>query len=224
MFLTSVRTLCITMSTDRKRKKKRAILRVERIRIIEYVSIALVILLFLGLAFFYGSGRSLRNPQATAEPTVSPVPTEDPSIRGMNVFSALEDAGFLVDTTEGGYRLTAPNDVVFSMQMQSDDKGILTLSFETPYCADPKEEGAIFDALRAENERTTDALRTLFDCVMPVFHRSISDSETIVKQCATVVAKNTSYSKHLGNYSVRILTDPDAMPQTVSITLIRDAY
>lgn len=216
--------LCITMSTDRKRKKKRAILRVERFKIIEYVCIALVILLFLGLAIFYGSGRSLRKPETTAEPTVSPVPTDDPSIRGMNVFSALDDAGFAVAASEGDYTLTAPNGVVFSMRMQSDDKGIVSLSFETPFCADPKEEGAFYDALRAENERTTDALRELFDCVMPVFHRPISDSETIVKQCATVVAKNSSYSKHLGHYSVRILTEPDAVPQTVSVTLIRDAY
>ena len=59
---------------------------------------------------------------------------------------------------------------------------------------------------------------------MPVFHRPISDSETVVKQCANVAAKNTSYSKHLGNYSLRILTDADAIPQTVSVALIRDAY
>jgi hypothetical protein len=224
MFWTSRQKRFITMSTDRRRKKKRAILRVERFKIIEYVSIALVILLFLGLAIFYGSGHSLRKPEPTAEPTVSPVPTDDPSIRGINVFTALEEAGIVLTRTENGYTVTAQNGVAFSMQMQSDDKGIVSLAFETPYCADPKEEGAVYDALREENARSDDALRELFDCIMPVFHRPISDSETIVKQCANVVAKSTSYSKHFGHYSVRILTDPDAVPQTVSVMLIRDAY
>lgn len=224
MSSTKSRKSCITMSTDRKSKKKRAIRNIERMKIIEYVSIGLVVLLFLGMAIFYGSGRSLHKQAPTAEPTVSPVPTDDPSIRGMNVFSALEEGGFSVQMSESGYTVTAPNDVVFSMQMRSDDKGILSLSFETPYCADPKGEGAAYDALREENERTVDALRELFDCVMPVFHRPISDSETVVKQCANVAAKNTSYSKHLGSYSLRILTDADAIPQTVSVALIRDAY
>ena len=210
------------MSTDRRSKKKRAIRRVERFKIIEYVLIGLVILLFLGLSIYYGSGRSLTGSKNTPEPTVSPAPTEDSSIRGMRVFAALEDAGFSVVAKDGDYTVTSSDGVVFSMRMQSDDAGIVTLSFETPYCSDPKEEGALYDALREENRRTSEALRDLFDCIMPVFHRSIYDSETIVKQCAKVVSKGESYSKHFGDYSVRILSDPDAVPQTVAVTFIRD--
>ena len=92
----------ITMSTDRKTKRKRAILRIERIKIIEYASIGLVILLFLGLAIRYGTAKSAVD-DAAPDPTVSPVPTEDTSIRGMNVFRALEAAGF---TVESSRRLT----------------------------------------------------------------------------------------------------------------------
>ena len=210
------------MSTDQKRKKKRAIVRVERFRIIEYACVVLLVIVFCAMAIFYGSGRSLKWKNGDAEATVSPVPTDDPTIRGMNVFSALEENGFAVTSESGSYTVTASNGVVFAMRMQSDDKGILTLSFETPYCPDPEEEGAVYEALREENRRTTDALRDLFDCIMPVFHRPISDSETVVQQCAKVAEKGSSYAKHLGTYSVRILSDPDAIPQTVSITLQRD--
>ncbi|MBQ6077535.1 MAG: hypothetical protein IJK88_05485 [Clostridia bacterium] len=210
------------MSTDRKRKKKRAIVRIERIKIIEYVFIGLVILLFCAMALYYGNGCSRKGRYADVEATASPVPTDDPSIRGMNVFSALEANGFTVTLQGDSYTVTAPNEVVFTMRMQSDDKGIMTLSFETPCCPDPEEEGAVYDALRRENRRTVDALRELFDCIMPVFRRPMSDGETIVQQCAKVVEKGNSYAKRLGDYSVRILSDPDAIPQTVSITLMRD--
>ena len=210
------------MSTDRKKKKKRAIARIERIKIIEYGCIALVILLFLGLAIFYGSGHSLRETEEAASATDSPEPTDDLSIRGMNVFSALDESGFTIETDTDGYTVTAQNGIRFRMQMHSDDKGVLTLSFETPLCADPKEEGAIFDTLREENRKAIEALRDLFDTVMPVFHRTINDSETIVRQCSKVVEKGESYAKHFGHYSVRILTDPDAAPQIVSISLVRD--
>ncbi len=212
----------ITMSTDRKTKRKRAILRIERIKIIEYASIGLVILLFLGLAIRYGTAKSAVD-DAAPDPTVSPVPTEDTSIRGMNVFRALEAAGFTVESSENGYTVTSGDGIVFSMTMLSDDNGILSLTLETPLCPDPDEEGAVYDALRTENRRTVGAIRTLFDAVMPVFHRSVSGSETIVKQSQKVVSDGESYAKDLGKYSLRILSDPDTLVQTVQISLVRDA-
>ena len=223
MYLTRCPAPFITMSTDKKRKQKRGILHVERLKIIEYACTAVVVLLFIVMAVLYGRGWSLCRNRTVSEPTVSPVPTDDRSIRGMNVFSALDDAGFSVETQTDGYVLTTANGVRFTMEMRSDDKGIKTLSFETPYCPDPEEEGELFEALRAENDRTEDALRDLFDCMMPVFHRPISDSETIVQQCGKVVLKGNPYAKRLGDYSVRIQSDLDAIPQTVTITLIRDA-
>lgn len=222
MCWTISRRQCTTMSTDRKTKRKRPAVRLERIKIIEYVSIGLVILLFLGMAICYGNRKS-RNDTAEAAPTVSPEPTDDPSVRGMHVFSALEKAGFFVEKADDGYTVTADNGVVFQLHMKSDDKGIVQLSVETPFCPDPEEEGAVFDALREENRKTEQAIRDLFDAVMPVFHRPISDSETVVKQSAKVVGKGETYAKHLGQYSLRILSDTESVPQTVCISLIRDS-
>ena len=45
------------MSTDRKKKKKRIYSQIEWIKIIEYVCIGLVVLLFVGLAIYYGKGK-----------------------------------------------------------------------------------------------------------------------------------------------------------------------
>lgn len=222
MFWTKRRKSCSTMSTKQSQKKHRARVHVERMKIIEYVTMGLAILLFLGLGLYYSCHGPIRNRSAEAEPTVSPVPTEDPTVRGMHVFSALDNGAFTVEPDGDTYRVTAQNGVVFTMHMHSDDSGITELSFETPYCADPSEEGAVYDALREENRKTTEALRTLFDGIMPVFHRSIYDSETIVQQCAKVAEKGTSYSKHLTNYSVRILSDPTETPQTVTVSFIRD--
>ena len=205
------------MSTKKSSKRKRAIVRFERIKIIEYVLIGLVILLFLALAIFYGSGRTAHSKDVV----ISPTPTEDTSIRGMRLFSALDNAGLSVTVSGDLYTVTATNGVVFEMRMQSDDQGIVSLSFETPYCADPTEEGAVYDALRAETRKTAEALRELFDLVMPVFHRGIDDSETVVKQCAKTVQKGESYSKRLGSYALRILSDPEAIPQTVTVALQR---
>ena len=139
------------------------------------------------------------------------------------VLDAIEDAGFAVALSGDRYLLTAPNEVAFTMEMQSDDRGVLTLSFETYLCPDPTDDSAVSAGIRAENEQSVEALRRLFDAVMPVFHRSIADSETIVTQCKTVVKKGTSYAKRLGDYSVRILTDPDALVQSVTVTLSRDS-
>ena len=207
------------MSSDRKTKKKRSFLYTERFKILEYGLIGLLVLLFGAGALFYGL-RGKDAPQDAATP--SPEPTADVSIRGMNVLNALEAANVSVYLSDGGYLLTAPNGVTLTMRMESDDAGIRILSFETPLCPDPEGEGAIETALRAENENTVDALRTVFDAVMPVFRRSVADSETIVRQCRTVVAKGVPYAKKLGGYSVRVLSDTDALPQSVTVTLNRD--
>jgi hypothetical protein len=185
--------------------------------------IGLVILLFLGLAIRYGTAKSAVD-DAAPDPTVSPVPTEDTSIRGMNVFRALEAAGFTVESSENEYTVTSGDGIVFSMTMLSDDNGILSLTLETPLCPDPEEEGTVYDALRTENRRTVGAIRTLFDAVMPVFHRSVSDSETIVKQCQKVVKSGETYAKNLSEYAVRISasSDSETTPKTVVIELIRN--
>ena len=106
--------------------------------------------------------------------------------------------------------------------MQSDDNGILSLSFETLLCPDPKGDTATEQSLRDENAKTLEAIRTVFDAVMPVFGRSVADSETIVKQCRKVVETGEPYAKRLGDYSVRIRSDIDALPQAVVVTLLRD--
>lgn len=209
------------MSTERKKKRKLSFLYSERFKIIEYVCIVLVVLLFLGLAIAHG----MKNPSdktLSEETTPSPVPTADPSVRGMNALNALEQAGVAVVLEDGVYGLTASNGVSLTMRMQSDDAGIRTLSIEALLCPDPTDEGAVSDALRAQNEQTVSALREVLDALLPVFHRSVSDSETIVKQCRTVVEKGTSYAKQLGNYSVRVLSDPESLPQSVTVTFTRD--
>ena len=63
------------MSTDR-RKKKRSVPRFERIKIIEYGCIGLVILLFVGLAILYGS-KNRTAVEANADASPSSVPTPD---------------------------------------------------------------------------------------------------------------------------------------------------
>ena len=209
-----------TMSTD-KRKKKRRFPRVERIKIIEYGLIALVVLAFIGLAVYYGTkGKGSRNSEAI--PTVSSAPTADTSIRGMNVLNALERGGFAVSYRDGAYAVTSPDGVGFDMRMQSDDKGILTLSFETILCADIDDDTELARILNAKNRSTADALQNLFDCIMPVFRRPAADVDTIVKQCRKVVLSGETYAKHLTRYSLRIESDPDADLQTVKVSLIRD--
>lgn len=210
------------MSTDRSKKKKR-VPRFERIKIIEYGCIGLVILLFLALAILYGKG-DLHRSEPEAESVPSPVPTEDSSIRGKNVLDALEKGGFSVTYHSDGYEVSSGDGVRFTMQMLSDDRGIRTLSVDTAFCADPEEETTeTAQRLRAENRKTTDALRALFDCIMPVFHRPVADSDTIVKQCRKVVESGETYSKHFDRYSLRITSDPDEIDQHVTVLLIRDS-
>lgn len=211
------------MSNKKIRKKKSSFLYAERFKILEYGVIGLLVLLFGAGALTY----ALKEKRAASEPeiaaTPSPAPTADPSIRGMNVLNALEDAGASVELTDESYRLTAPNGVLLTMWMDSDESGIRTLEFTTLLCPDPTDNSAVAEALREENARTVEALRTVFDAVMPVFRRSTADGETIVKQCQTVVLKGTPYAKKLGSYSVRILSEPDPPPQSVTVTLKRDS-
>lgn len=209
------------MSTD-KSKKKRKTRRIERIKIIEYGSIALVVLLFLGLAILYGN-REMPSEETAAEPTVSPVPTADTSIRGMHVFEALEGAGFTVSYQTDHYNVTAENGIVIIMRMQSDDSGIEELSMETYLCPDPEGESEVARLLRIENQKSLSAIQDFWDAVLPVFHRPVSDSTTIRKQCVTVVEKSEPYAKHIGKYSLVITTDPNETLQAVTVSLIRDS-
>ena len=209
-------------STDRKPKKKRSFLFSERMKIIEYGCIGLVVLLFAGLAIYYGLSHKADAPATDAQATASPEPTADPTIRGMNVLDALESAGFTVALQDDRYLLTAPNEVPFTMEMASDDRGVQSLSFETYLCPDPTDDSAVSAGIRAENELSVAALRALFDAVMPVFHGTVADSETIVKQCQSVVEKNESYAKEFGTYSVRILAHTDVLPETVGVTFDRN--
>ena len=210
-------------STDRKTKKKRAaISRAGWVRILEYGLIALAVLLFIGASLYYGLSCSAESADPNAGTTASPEPTEDPSIRGMRVLSALENAGIPIELSDGDYRLTLPGDVQIDMRMESDGNGLRSLSFETLLCPDPDGDTAAEQTLRDENAQTVEALRTVFDAVMPVFGRSAADSETLVKQCRKVVETGEPYAKRLGDYSVRIRSDIEAIPQTVLVTLTRD--
>lgn len=210
------------MSTDKK-KKKRSLPRIDRIKIIEYVSIGLVILLFLGLALFYG--RQKTGPASAAsepEVTASPVPTNDPSIRGKNVLDAIDGSSFTLTYQQDRYDLLSDDGVSIEMHMQSDDDGLSRLSVVTKLCADPEDDSEISRALKAENKRSIAALRDLLDLIMPVLRRTVSDSDTIVKQCMKTVASGESYSKHIGRFTVRIQSDPEEIPQTVAIEFIAD--
>ena len=208
------------MSTDRKKKKKRIYSQIEWIKIIEYVCIGLVVLLFVGLAIYYGKGKPASEQAAAASP--SPKPTADPSIRGMNILDALDRSSFEVSYRTDHYDVRSDKGVAITMCMESDDHGIVRLSFETLLCADPSGETETDTLIRSENKQSIDALRKLFDAVMPVFRRTITDSDTIVRQCQKVVQSGDSYSKHFGNYSVRIVSDPSIVPQTVTILFVRD--
>lgn len=208
------------MSTDRK-KKKRRFAQIERIKIIEYGCIGLVILLFVGLAVFYGKSRSAETPVSGTSPTAEP--TADTSIRGMNILDALEQHSFEVIYRSDRYDVQSPDGVAFTMQMESDDRGLIRLSFETLLCADPDDETETAALIRSENRKTIDALRALLDAVMPVFRRTIADSDTFVKQCQKTVQTGEPYSKHFGTYSVRIVSDPSVAPQTATILFLRDS-
>lgn len=211
----------ITMSTDRSKKKKtKRFLQAERVKIIEYALIGFIVLMFVGLSVLYGLKRSAED--APAAPTEEASPSPDTAIRGMHLLNALEDAGFTVVRENGAYRLTSSGGVSFDMQMESDRDGILSLAFETLLCTDPEGDALVHQTLREENRKTVDALRALFDAVMPVFRKTVSDSETIVKQCQNTVKSGASYAKSLGQYGVRILSDPNVVPQTVRITLERN--
>ena len=209
------------MSTDGKAKKKaKRFLQAERMKIVEYVLIGLIVLLFVYLALHYG--KKPQSSDAFVEASALASPTPDMSVRGMHILTALDDAGFSVERTDGVYHLTAANDVPIEMSMDSDSRGIVSLSFLTPLCPDPEGEAAVHEALRQKNRESVEALRALFDAVMPVFHGTVADSETIVKQCQSVVEKNESYAKEFGTYSVRILAHTDVLPETVGVTFDRN--
>ena len=210
------------MSTNRaKAKKKRDVPRIDRVKIIEYVCIGLVILLFLGLALLYGRNRGETDP-VEAEATPSPVPTADPSIRGKNVLDAIDGSSFTLTYQQDHYDIVSEDGIALEMRMLSDDSGITRLSFKTVLCADPEEENEVSESLIAENKRTLHALQDLLDLVMPVLKRTVSDSDVIVAQCKKVVKTGESYSKHIGHFTVRIQSDPEAIPQAVLIEFIRD--
>lgn len=218
------------MSTDRTNKKRR-FPRIERIKIVEYGLIALIVLVFIALAIIYGNRKSYDGDRSDAPdasvPTASPVPTNDPSIRGMNVLDALAKAGFSVTYRESDrYDVLSPDGVAFVTHMLSDDRGVRMLSFETVLSPDPGEDLAgteYAQFLLDDNKRTVDALQDLFDCVMPVFRRPAADSSTIVKQCQKVVKTFETYSTHKGSLTIRITSDAEVIPQTVLITLICDS-
>ena len=208
------------MSTDRA-KKKRGVPRIDRIKIIEYVCIGLVVLLFLGLAILYGKGNA-KTDLTEIDASPSPVPTDDPSIRGKNVLDAIERSAFTLTYQQDHYDVVSENGTTDEMRMLSDDNGILQLSFETLLCADPEAESEISKSLIAENKQTLRAIQDLLDRIMPVLKRTVSDSDLIVSQCKKVVKSGESYSKHIGRFTVRIQSDPEAIPQTVLIEFIRD--
>ena len=209
------------MSTDRK-KKKRGGLRIDRIKILEYGCIALVVLIFVGLAILYGGKKANGTPSPDTESTPSPVPTSDPSIRGKNVLDAIDGSGFTLTYQQDHYDLLCANGVSITLRMLSDDKGIRELSAETPLCADIDGDSEIAKTIRMQNEDTVEALHQLFDLIMPVFGRTAADSDTIVKQSQKVAQSGEAYSKRLGQFSLRIETDPESIPQSVTITLIRN--
>ena len=208
------------MSIDRS-KKKRVVPRIDRIKIIEYACIGLVILLFLGLAIFYGKGQCGSDP-VTVEAAPSPVPTDDPSIRGKNVLDAIEDSSFSLRYQQDHYDIESEGGTAFEMRMLSDDRGITRLSFETLLCADPEKENEVSASLIEDNKQTLRAMQNLLDLIMPVLNRTVSDSDVIVGQCRKVVKTGESYSKHIGQFTVRIQSEPEAIPQTVLIEFIRD--
>ena len=209
------------MSTD-QRKKKRHIPRTAYIKILEYGLVGLVVLLFLVLAILYGR-KSDKSTPADAEAASSPVPTVDASIRGKNVLDAIEDSSFTLQYRQDRYDLVSRDGVSMELRMRSDDAGLIELSVTALLCADPEGDTEIERTLRSENKRTTAALRELFDLLMPVFHRTAADSDTIVKQCQKIVQTGDVYSKHMGRFTVRIQSDPDEIPQSVVISFLRDS-
>lgn len=209
------------MST-KQAKKKRAYRRVERMKIIEYAVIGLVFALFIVMAVIYGSGGTQRQGESDPQATATSEPTVDPSIRGMHIFAALEDADLSVVQSDGGYCVTSTNGVPFDMYMTSDDHGIVSLTFETLYCPDPVGEGAVHDALREKNRESEAAMRELFGLILPVFGRPVSEAETIVNNCTKVVQSGQTYTKRFGTYTLRIVSDPEASPQSVGISFVRD--
>ena len=214
------------MSTEKGRKKHK-FARIERMKLIEYGCIALVILLFLALAFVYGTKKHAKNdPSASASPT--PVPTADTSTRGMNVLAAIKDAGFDVDYYPDHCDVIPPEnanspvDITFTLRMESDDDGILLFSVETKLYPEPDDGTETEKMIAEENRETVAALRKLFDSVIPVFHRSLSDSNTIVTQCQKVVKTGEPFSRKWGDYTVSITSDLTVSPQKVIISLIRN--
>lgn len=209
------------MSTE-KAKKKRIVPRTARVKILEYGAIGLVALLLLVPAILYGGKRSESAP-AEAEVSSSPVPTPDPSIRGKNVLDAIEDSPFTLQYLQDHYDLLSPDGVPFTLRMRSDEAGLTELTVTTLLCADPDEDTEIAELLRSQNKQTVAALRDLLDRLMPVFRRTVADSDTIVKQCLKVVETGAPYSKHMGRFTVRVQSDPEEIPQSVSITFLRDS-
>lgn len=212
------------MSTDRS-KKKRRFPRVEWIRIVEYGLIALIVLAFVGLSIYYGLHGKSHEPEPEPEPepaapTQSPAPTEDTSPRGMNVWNALESAGYEIRYDES--LIISPEGVQFTMRMHSRNDVVQTLSFETVLCPDSSEDAAFARILNEKNRQTVEALRDLFDCVLPVFGRTIADSDYVVTECQKVVESGQTASKRMNAYSVRIESDPNADLQTVIVTLERN--
>ena len=71
------------------------------------------------VAVIYGSGGTQCQRESDPQATATSEPTVDPSIRGMHIFAALEDADLSVVQSDGGYCVTSTNGVPFDMYMTS---------------------------------------------------------------------------------------------------------
>jgi hypothetical protein len=187
-------------------------------KIIEYAAIGLLILLFLGLAIFYGT----RKHEEEAAEVPTPSPTADSAVRGRAVFSALENAGCTLTPNSDGYDVHTPSGTVLTLSVTSDDAGVRSLTVGTYLTIEPEDDSSVAQALAEMDRQSLDAVHLLFDAVLPVFHRDLSGSDTIVTQCRKTANSGTPYSAKFGDYTLRIETDLSAVPQTVTVTLVRN--
>ena len=209
------------MSTDKKGKSKtkHPLLPFERLKIIEFVAIGLMMLVFIALSVYYGCRGGEPEP---VEEAPTPAPTADAAIRARNAFDALENAGYVLSPAGDSYDVTTPEGVSVRLRIVSDDAGIAALSVTAPLYADPGVDTPVTRALREQDDATLSAVRNLFDRILPVFHRDRKDSDTIAAQSRKVADSGTTYSARFDEYTLRIESDLTEVPQTVVIRLIRN--
>ncbi len=201
------------------KKRTKTFLSPFALRIVEYVVLAVIAIVFVLLFALSGSCNSApaMTPAATASPCPTVSSTASPYV-GVSVLRfALEQNGF---TQEEG-RLYAANGVVFAYEQTADSAGLCTAALRTPYYL-AVDGASISDVSAAQNQATEQAILTLMDAAAPHLCDDPPVAETTLQALLKTVNKGEVAYRTYGAYllSVELRVTDDAQMLTLSLSRI----